>query len=405
MLMRKYLTLLTALIIIFSFVNKTQAQTESDFRSGKIQTLLDSLANYYRVSKRVPDGGFYLYIMTSKGNYIFSSGINPAVSQYSNLRVASITKTFTAASIMMLHDQGKLNIDDKITGNFPGTNTPYLPTDGNYDIPYKEDITIKMLLGHRAGVFDVTNSAIPAGIPQPYAGKHYLEYIRELPNNDTHTFTFDELVGVVAKNKLSYFEPGTDFHYSNTGYNILGKIIERASGESYSDFVQFHFFNPLVFSARSVYKGDDMNMPDPHIEGYVYTGTETVDATVDNMSGNVSEGNIIANPYNLATWMKLLLTGQAGVSMSSVNLMKEMQKADAQHGVYGLGLTVTDGLGYGHDGAHAGYLNTLRYNPDTGISVLIASNLWDVSDNTNSLMIEARSMVRVALEALDILND
>lgn len=402
--MRKYYTLLTVLIIIFSFINKTHAQSETDFKSGKIQTLLDSLANNYRVSKNIPNGGFYLYIMTPNGNYIYSSGIDPAVSQYSNLRVASITKTFTAAAIMMLYDQGKLNIDDKITGNFPGTDTPYLPTDGSYDVPYKEEITIKMLLGHRAGVFDVTNSPIPTGLPQPYSGKRYLEYVRELPNNDTHTFTFDELVGVVAENKLSYFKPGTDFHYSNTGYNILGKIIERASGESYSDFIQFHFFNPLVFSARSVYKGDDMNMPDPHIEGYVFTGTETVDATVDNMSGNVSEGNIIANPYNLATWMKLLLTGQAGVSMSSVNLMKEMQQADAQHGVYGLGLTKTDGLGYGHDGAHAGYLNTLRYNPDTGISVLIASNLWDVSDNTNSLMTQARSMVRVALEALDILE-
>lgn len=402
--MRKYFTLLTIFIFIFSFAVKSNANPGSD-KTDKIQRLLDSLANNYRVTKNIPNGGFYLYIMTPKDVYMFSSGINPAATPVSNLRIASITKTFTAAAIMMLYDQGKINIDDKITDNIPGTNTPYVPADANYDIPYKEDITIKMLLGHRAGVFDVTNSTIPAGLPEPYSGKRYLEYVRDLPNNDTHTFTFDELVGVVAKNKLSYFTPDSSFHYSNTGYNILGKIIERASGQSYSDFIQNHFFNPLGFMSRSVYKGDDMNMPADHIEGYVYTGTETIDATVDNMSGNVSEGNIIAMPYNLANWMKLLLTGQAGVSMSSVNLMKQMQKADEQHGEYGLGLTVTDGLGYGHDGAHAGYLNTLRYNPETDISVFIASNLWDVSDNTNSLMIQARSMVRVALEALDILDD
>lgn len=403
--MRKYFTFLTIFIIIFSFINKTHAQSETDFKSGKIQTLLDSLANNYRVSKNIPNGGFYLYIMTPNGNYIFSSGIDPVVSQYSNLRVASITKTFTAAAIMMLYDQGKLNIDDKITGNFPGTDTPYLPTDGSYNIPFKEDITIKMLLGHRAGVFDVTNDKIPPGLPVPYSGQSYLDYVRNQPNNDTHTFTFDELVGVVALNQLHYFKPNEDsFHYSNTGYNILGKIIERASGETYSDFISNHFFKPLVFSSKSVYKGDDMNIPDPHIEGYVFAGNQSINATIDNMSGNVSEGNIIANPYNLATWMKLLITGQAGVSQGSVNKMMMMKKADERHGVYGLGLTYTEGLGYGHDGAHAGYLNTLRYNPDTGITVFVASNLWDLSDNINSLMDQGHAMMQLTKEALDILN-
>jgi D-alanyl-D-alanine carboxypeptidase len=405
--MRKYFALLTIFIIIFSFVNKTQAQSESvtDIKSDKIQKLIDSLANYYKISKHNPDGGFYLYIMTPSGNYMFSSGVNPPATQFSNLRVASITKTFTAAAIMMLHDQGKLNIYDEITDNFPGTNTPYVPNDSNYNIPYKNDITIKMLLGHRAGVFDVTNDAIPAGLPVPYSGKRYLEYIREQPNNDTHTFTFDELVGVVAKNQLSYFKPDADFHYSNTGYNILGKIIERASGMTYSDFINDHFFKPLVFSSVSVYKGDDMNIPNPKIEGYVFTGSESINATVDNMSGNVSEGNIIANPYNLATWMKLLISGKAGVSMNSVKLMEEMKDADARHGKYGLGLTITDGLGYGHDGAHAGYLNTLRYNPDTDISIFIASNFWEMSEGIDSMMKQGGSMTRLALDAIDILND
>lgn len=402
---RKYFILLFSFIIIFSFIGKTQAQSEIS-PQGKIQGLIDSLANYYTVSKNIPNGGFYLYIMAPNGNYMFSGGVNPAATQYSNLRVASITKTFTAAAIMKLHDEGKLNINDEITDNFPNTNTPYVPEDENYNIPFKNEITIKMLLGHRAGVFDVTNDAIPDTIKQPYAGKRYLEYIREMPNNDTHTFTFDELVGVVAKTQLYYFTPQQDsFHYSNTGYNILGKIIERASGETYSDYINNHFFKPLVFSSESVWKGDDMNMPDPHIEGYVFVGNQSINATVDNMSGNVSEGNIIANPYNLATWMKLLITGQARVTQGSVNKMMMMKAADERHGVYGLGLTYTDGLGYGHDGAHAGYLNTLRYNPDTGVCVFIASNFWDLSDNMNSMMKQGGSMTRLALDAIDILND
>jgi D-alanyl-D-alanine carboxypeptidase len=74
---------------------------------------------------------------------------------------ASSTKSFTAAGILKLHQQGKLNIDDLITANIPGTNQPYIPNTSGYAIPNKNRITIRLLLQHRAGVFDVTNDEIP----------------------------------------------------------------------------------------------------------------------------------------------------------------------------------------------------------------------------------------------------
>ncbi|MBK8554137.1 MAG: serine hydrolase [Ignavibacteria bacterium] len=144
---------------------------------------------------------------------MWSGGISPSPDENSHLRLCSISKTFNAA-VMLLHQQGKVNIDDLITGNFPGTNIPYLGFSLDYDVPYKEQITLKLLLEHRAGFFDVTNDPIPASAPQPYAGQLYAVYVLEFPGNQYHTFTFDEMVGVAATNDLSYFPPGQQYHYS-----------------------------------------------------------------------------------------------------------------------------------------------------------------------------------------------
>ncbi|GAB3554560.1 serine hydrolase domain-containing protein [Spirosoma fluminis] len=371
---------------------------------AQLQQLTDSL--YHSLGQKWPlqpnKGGFFLMVNSPGGSYLVSSNLESPVQPTTHFRIASISKTFTAAAIMLLQQEGKLAITDFIS--------THLPNSPAYAIPYKSQITIKQLLQHRAGVFDVTNQDIPSTGKQPYAGKRYVDYVREDLKQDTHTFTFDELIGVVAQNGLSNFTPGTTFGYSNTGYNLLGKIIEQASGMTYSDFIRTRFLEPLrLTDTYNVWQGAETRMKDPSVESYLYVpGQSPINTSEDNMSTHVSEGSLVSTPADVTRWMELLLTGRAGLTAQTVAQMKQMEVADALHGVYGLGLTYTEGLGYGHDGAHLSYLSNLRYNPDTKTTTLVVATFFKIGstpDESNADFLELGfGLQKTALKAAQIVN-
>lgn len=390
-----------ALIVSFNSILIFACSHKSDETQQKLQSLADSLVNYYQTEKGITDGGFYIGVVTPENDYIVTSGLPEDVTDKSHYRIASISKTFTAAAIMLLHQEGKLNIFDTITSIIPRTEIGYVPDDSNYNVPFKDKITIEQLLQHRAGVFDVTNMQIPDILEQPYAGKMYVDYIRSLPGNDNHTFTFDELIGVVAKNGVYYSQPGDSFHYSNTGYNILGKIIERVSGITYTEFITKNFIEPLgLNNTYCVWEGSDTKIPMPFVYSNMYNDGEVINTTEGNMSPHVTEGSIISTPTDIMKWIQLLLTAQAGIDETHVAMMKNVLKADTGHKYYGLGLTYNEGLGFGHDGAHVSYLSTLRYDPSTGITVLVFANFFDLSD----FFAEAYAVRDLALAAVNIVK-
>lgn len=391
--MKKLLFFVCLISIIISSCSDDPVTSGKDLKSEELQRMVDSLANFYYTERNITSGGFLIKINTSSGNYFASGGIVPTPDENSHLRLCSISKTFNAAAVMLLHQQGKVNINDYITGNFPGTSTPYLPASSDYDVPYKDQITLKLLLEHRAGVFDITNDPIPASVPQPYAGQLYAVYVTGQPGNQYHTFKFDEMVGVAATNDLSYFPPDQQYHYSNTGYHILAKIIERASGQTWSEFVETSFFQPLSLNnTSSVWSGNDTIIPSPYIESFFYLNGITTNTTWQNMSSHVSEGNVISTSTDIMKWMNLLISGQAGINMSNVDLMKQVIPTgeNGPNALYGLGICYIGGLGYGHTGALPGYLLIDLYNPDTGVTVFAASNFWDYANvhSQNDGMIE-----------------
>jgi D-alanyl-D-alanine carboxypeptidase len=201
-------------------------------------------------------GGVAAYVITPRGESFASADLGRDVADDVHFRGASTTKLFTASAIMLLHQQGRLDIDDVVTARIPGASEPYLRDTADYAIPYREQITIRALLGHRAGVFDAANTPVPATSPFPYAGERYPLSVKD--RDDAHTFTIDELVGVVAVNHLSYFPPDTDYHYSDTGYSLLGKIIERVPGRRYDPFVQENLLAPVGLSDTTFpHLGDD----------------------------------------------------------------------------------------------------------------------------------------------------
>lgn len=360
------------------YVALTSNQTDY---TTKLQALLDTEWREYSANRSGFSGGLAMQILSPKGNFFVSTGMGDQVTQNTHFRVASTTKTFTSAAIMMLHQEGQLRIDDYITANIPGTDTPYVPDSPAYDIPFKAQITIRQLLEHRAGVFDVSNNPIPDNASALYAGKNYLSYVKEDLAQPEHTFSFDELVGVVAANQLSHAPPDTVFHYSNTGYSLLGKIIERVSGMSYASFVEQRLLQPNGLSDTSFpATGNEQQIPSPYVDGYVWFNGALYQATLDNMSPHVAEGNAISTPENLSRWAKLLYSAQAGITREYVNMMTDVKPTGEEHGHYGLGTTYTNGLGYGHNGAHVGYMTLVRYDPETDTTMMIVASVLNAED-------------------------
>jgi D-alanyl-D-alanine carboxypeptidase len=380
--------LFVALIVIglagFGFIQHQMTQ-------NKLSTVLTNEWASYIADKPNFKGGLAMQILSPKGDYFMSTGMGNTMNNNTHFRTASVSKTFTAAAIMLLQQRGLLNIDDKIVDNIPGTNNTYVPDTQDYNIPNKKDITIRELLMHRAGVFDVSNNPVPENIYsflKPYAGQSYIAYVEK--NDPNHTFTFDEMVGVDATNHLSTFKPGTAYKYSNTGYSMLGKIIERVSGKSYADFVTSELLKPNGLTNTTVVdKGTDQLLPNPFVKGYEWADGQVEDVTKSNMSPHVAEGSVTTTPKDLATWAKKLFTGQAGLNQQTV---QEMINACTSTGggattasQYGFGILCKDGW-YGHNGAHAGYLSNMMYNPKTGVAYVIFTDSWNAQSFLNSTL-------------------
>lgn len=352
--------------------------------TAKLQTLVESTWANYSAAYPGFSGGLAMKILTPNGDYFVATGLGSNATDGIHFRTASVTKTFTAATIMMLYQEGKLDIDAKITDNIPGTSNPYVPETADFAIPYKGEITIRQLLGHRAGVFDVDNTAIPKNSTKDYAGQMYVSWVEE--TDPYHQFSFDELVGVVAANNLSYFKPGASYHYSDTGYSMLGKIIERVSNETYDDFVRVHLLMPNGLTETTLVSGgNETKLPEPFAPGYSYSGGQVYDTTEDNMSPHVAEGNVITTPADLARWGKLLYSGKAGVNSTLVDMMMDVLPFDDQGHYYGLGTQYTEGLGYGHNGGNIGYLTLMRYDPKTQFTVVISADAINFDDLVGQL--------------------
>jgi len=318
-----------------------------------------------------------MQILTPKGNYFMTTGMGERMDNSYHFRIASVTKTFTAAAIMLLHQQGRLNIDNLITANIPGTNTPYVP----YDIPYKDKISIRMILMHRAGIFDLSNQLIPdtaATHGKPYVGWDYFGYVIALKNDDEHQFTFDELFGFIVENKLYNFMPTYDtYSYSDTAYCLLGAIIERVSGKTFEEFIRDEFLQPNGFTNTTLpWKGNDRTLPAPYVTGYTWESVTLTDKTLSNMSPFVANGNIISTPFELASWAKRLFTGKTVLTMDTVQMMMTcLPEKPGSTSKYGLGIDYKPSRGYGHNGAHEGYLTNMYYKPEHDVSYVIFTNV------------------------------
>ena len=189
-------------------------------------------------------------------------------------KVGSITKQFTAVGILMLMEQGQLKLDDEIT--------KYLP-----DYPcHDQRITIHQLLTHTSGIKSYTS----------------LKAIRKIA---TKELTPLEIIDVFKDEEMD-FKPGEGFKYNNSGYILLGYIIEKVSGQSYGEFMRQNIFQPLNLSATSYRIPEALGDGLVLAKGYSKKKDKWVDARDINLSVPYAAGSILSNVDDLLKWQKAL---------------------------------------------------------------------------------------------------
>jgi D-alanyl-D-alanine carboxypeptidase len=324
-------------------------------------------------------GGLTAVLITPSGEYFASTveGTTPST----HFRGASTTKMFTAAAIMLLDQRGQLKIDDVLTAAMPGASgKPYLPATPGFAIPFKSEITIRQLLQHRSGVFDVANEDIPASAAAPYAGKRYIVWVME--SDGDHTFTLDELIGVMASNQLVVDPPGTVFRYNDAGYWLLAKVVEQVSGKPFVQFLRDELLMPNGLADTAFPQlGATQDLPAPFIDGYLRQFGEVRPVTQQNVSAGNGDGNIVTTPADLSRWTRRLLRGEAGVDTKQVTRMRECVATGDHFVAYGLGLECHPRqFGWGHNGGNPGYLTVARHDIDNDVTVMLFTTFADYDD-------------------------
>lgn len=353
------------------------------------------------VKKDVPSVN--VLMKTPKGEFFYSSvgKSGKQVGKNDWFRIASNTKNFTATAIVKMMQDGWLNINDKITQNIPGTNIPYTSDEPELQFPHRDLITIKELLQHNAGVYDLSNDTSQFNVD----GKTYTDDILE--KDPLHRITTEECLKVLKEKNLTYGLPNTVYHYSNVGYYILGDIISKVysvkSGtkKSYADYLHDYITGPnskVPLKVRFVDSPIEQTLPDPQVVGNIHFNGESYPVEKENISGNVAGGNGIGSMEDLSKYVSTLFSGKNVLNQKSIELLTKSYGAKQDKEKYALGTVTFPGLGYGHHGTLAGCMSEMMYDPETDISVVILIPFYDISNM--DILIQSHDMMKtVAMEA------
>ncbi|MGI8548398.1 MAG: serine hydrolase domain-containing protein [Gemmatimonadaceae bacterium] len=257
-------------------------------------------------------------------------------------RIGSITKQFTSAAVMRMVERGAVHLDDSVA-----TYLTRLPE------PWRR-VTVRQLLNHTSGIPNYTD-----------IGESWVRRWGEDMPPDT-------LVALTAHRPMD-FAPGTRWKYDNTGYVLLGMLIEKVSGRPYAAYLDSTLFRPLGLTGTSYCYAAPII---PHrAQGYARSGHTYVNAPYLNMSQPFSAGALCSTVGDLARWNRALATGQV-VTTASYRQMTTPEGAAARDH-YGFGL-VQDTLGghaiIAHGGGINGFISYNAYLPDDSLSVTVLAN-------------------------------
>jgi CubicO group peptidase (beta-lactamase class C family) len=264
------------------------------------------------------------------------------VTSITNFRLASVTKQFTAMCVMMLIERRKIEYSTKLSDIFP-------------EFPnYGKRITIKNLLQHTSGLID---------------------YESLITDSATVQVRDKDVLETIMKEDSTYFEPGTDYSYSNGGYAVLAMIIEELSGKSFAAFLKENIFIPLEMNNTVAYEKGISKVPN-RAYGYTINGDSVLFTDQSITSAVLGDGGIYSSINDLFKWDKALYTEEL--------ISKESLKSALIPGldIYGFGWRIDEYKGHfrtHHTGGTRGFSTIIQRFPKDEFSVIILTNRNDQS--------------------------
>jgi D-alanyl-D-alanine carboxypeptidase len=336
--------------------------------AAKLQSLIDEWRKDARVpgvvaAIRMPDGTIWT---GATGRAIVGQGGEMATVDTPWV-IGSITKTFVAALAFKLQEEGRLSLDDPIS--------TWLP-----DYPNGSAITLRMLMNHTSGIADYFWNA------------NYKTLVFDRPD---HHWTVDEILAMAAE-QAPIFRPGADQSYSNTGYILVGRILEIVGGEPLAKQLRDRFFDPLGLTSV-VFQGDE-EVPAGAAKGY-WRDAGWVDWSDDsNIRPSTSAatvvwaaGAVIASVTDLLTWEDALYSGRI-LSPDSLAQLLTFGKAGYGPGTRYQKLAGWDG--YGHGGSLRGFNAGMYRMPEVPVDVIVMTNRGDI---TMDLTLLAADLVKASV--------
>jgi CubicO group peptidase (beta-lactamase class C family) len=339
--MKKILLLITSLCSICS----SFAQKEA-----KLNSLVSAYAKLYKFNGSV--------LVAKNGTVLLNKGYgwrNAADKTYNSeqtiYQLGSITKQFTAAVILKLQEEKKLGVSDKLSKYFPG-------------YPKGDSITIEQLLTHTSGIYNYTND-----------GNFMATQVTNPANREKMMALF--------KDKPLDFSPGTSWNYSNSGYSLLGYIIEEVTKISYEEAVRKYIFTPL----HMIHSGFDFThlKSDEKATGYFkLNDKDAVTAPIVDSTVSFSAGAIYSTTGDLYLWHQALEKN----SILSASQQEKAYTPVKNHYGYGWGIDSIEGKRkVSHGGGIHGFVTNIARVPEDDVCIVLLSNSSDpaLKDITNGI--------------------
>jgi D-alanyl-D-alanine carboxypeptidase len=318
---------------------------------------------------RTPQGDFNAAVGTTE------LGAQTPPAPNTHFRIASNTKTMTAALIVLLAQDGTLKFSDPVSAFIP-------------NVPNGENITVAQLLKMRSGLYGYTGDPDLAAVMDSDPGK---------------AWTPQEVLAIAFRHPPQ-FAPDASYEYSNTNYALLGLIAEKVGGRPLTQQFTDRLFGPVGLTQTSLPTADDTSIPAPYSHGYMYGGSfyaladdpypaemqaaaragtlQPIDYTNQNSSYATAAGGVISTANDLVTWMKALVSGKVFNADYHQQWLTSLQAEDpdAPDGQkYGYGISYQrfgpNAAMYYHGGELPGFNSFMGYDPDNDVALIIWTNL------------------------------
>ncbi|WP_458687139.1 serine hydrolase domain-containing protein [Nocardia tengchongensis] len=306
-----------------------------------------------------------------------------------HFRIGSNTKTMTVTLIMQLAQEGKLSLDDPIGKYHDG-------------VPNGDRITLAQLAEMRSGLYN-------------YTFDHDLS--AAVDKDPQKVWTPEELLAIAFAHPVE-FEPGEKFEYCNTNTILLGLVIEKVTKMPVADVYRQRIFEPLGLKNTSFPAVTDSSIPDPHPQGYTFgTMVSTIDtyalppdqeaaalagtlqpnnSTTSSPSWAWTAGAAISTVEDMTTFTKALVGGKlldAKFQKMRMDSIQPIDPANPAVAGYGLGLVRFGEHQYGHDGQLPGFMSYMASDPDSGLTIVVATNLAAVPSGEGSALVLVKAML------------